>query len=203
MNLTTKQSLVYVIQAQGTSLCKLGVTTDLASRLRSIQTGCPHKCVVLATWPGSTRLEAKLHKHFAGYRRAGEWFELPAFCGRQIWDIVKSHDTAGLVAARKRGASEKVVGSNSRPKKWSKGQSHGVAVPPKAFLQESGAGWSVMRYVAFYKDGKPRKRRFYIGYLSAEQYVGVRKLPHDAQREFISAMIASREAKLEQSAPAA
>lgn len=107
MDLTTKQSLVYVIQAQGTSLCKLGVTTDVKARFRTIQTGCPHKCIILATWPGSKRLETKLHNHFAEYRREGEWFELPPFCGKQIWDIVRSHDTAGLVVPRRKAASVK------------------------------------------------------------------------------------------------
>ena len=88
MDSTTKPCLLYIIHAQGSSLCKIGITTDLPSRLRTIQTGCPYRCVVLATWPGSREIEARLHRHFAAYRRAGEWFELPAFCGKQIWDVI-------------------------------------------------------------------------------------------------------------------
>ena len=82
------ESMVYRFHAQGTARVKIGVTTDLEARRRSVQTGCPWPVVVLATWPGDERLETAIHKEFAEYRRAGEWFELPPLYERRLHQVV-------------------------------------------------------------------------------------------------------------------
>lgn len=98
-SLLIKQHFVYVFHAQGTPRVKLGVASDVEQRLRQLQTGSPYKLVVLAVWPGSQRLERKLHSHFQLYRKEGEWFELPPFPGKAIWDIVRVHQTRGVMRA--------------------------------------------------------------------------------------------------------
>lgn len=75
---------VYVIQARGTDLVKIGFTkraTPIA-RLLSLKTGCPLPLIVLAYVPGAPRsLERELHLQFRFQRStlAGrEWFRLNA-----------------------------------------------------------------------------------------------------------------------------
>lgn len=69
-------SSIYVIKATGTNLVKLGFSTNVPKRLKSLQTACPYDLEVLATWPGIKANEKALHLKFAQYRRSGEWFEV-------------------------------------------------------------------------------------------------------------------------------
>lgn len=100
MNLTTKQSLVYVFRAVGTSRYKLGVTTNLRERLRAVQTGCPYRVVVVGTCPGERSLEAALHSRFAAHRRQGEWFMLPQSWREDARDLVPAFQVVGQKKAR-------------------------------------------------------------------------------------------------------
>ncbi|MFE4263438.1 GIY-YIG nuclease family protein [Streptomyces sp. NPDC056883] len=74
----THQGAVYVISPAppATGPVKIGFTGDDATkRLRSLQTGSPVPLTVLAEFAGTKQLEAKLHRHFAGRRLHGEWFD--------------------------------------------------------------------------------------------------------------------------------
>lgn len=92
MNPTTKQSYVYVIieEGAGNGCCKLGVSDNVESRRRTLQTGNSHKLVVIGKWAVDRLTENALHLHFAKYRRIGEWFELPAFSGLAILRVVNT-----------------------------------------------------------------------------------------------------------------
>jgi Meiotically up-regulated gene 113 len=68
-----EKSVVYFIQ--GGNAIKIGYTTDLKSRLSSMQTDCPLPLVVLKTMPGGRPTETLLHEKFASARKSGEWFE--------------------------------------------------------------------------------------------------------------------------------
>lgn len=116
---TSAPSIVYIIHAQGTDHVKIGTTTDLPGRLRSIQTGCPYRCTTLMTWPGGRRLEAFLHKKLAKYRRAGEWFALPAFPGKMIFDLVENfkYETNRLNQKRNRKEPKRKIRSFTAPQK--------------------------------------------------------------------------------------
>lgn len=69
--------MIYFIQADGTDRVKIGFTAgDPAKRLADLQTGCPHRLVILATASGSEQDEGRWHKDFATDRVQGEWFRL-------------------------------------------------------------------------------------------------------------------------------
>ena len=66
-------SVVYFVAAYR-GLIKIGVAKDVASRLRTLQTGSGVALELLATVPGSYALERHYHDRFAVDRRHGEWF---------------------------------------------------------------------------------------------------------------------------------
>lgn len=59
----------------GAGLIKIGVSTNLTSRLRAIRNSSPVPVELIASIPGGSALEGILHSKFAKYRRHGEWFE--------------------------------------------------------------------------------------------------------------------------------
>jgi len=72
-----RQSYVYAIGGTDQSLVKIGVSTDLASRCRHIQTGRADPVVVLWSAKGGRPREIALHEYFADRHVRGEWFEFP------------------------------------------------------------------------------------------------------------------------------
>lgn len=67
-------SIVYAIGLPDGSMVKIGTTTDLTKRLRSLQYSSPVSLVILWQMPGNGGLERRLHTHFAHRRAHGEWF---------------------------------------------------------------------------------------------------------------------------------
>lgn len=69
--------MIYFVEAVGTDLLKIGFTDrDVECRLKELQTGCPHKLRVLATYDGGVAEEAALHTVFSHLRTTGEWFRM-------------------------------------------------------------------------------------------------------------------------------
>jgi hypothetical protein len=61
--------------------CKIGITSNLTSRLSGIQTGNAKKLEIISAIPIPTRglvqaIEQELHTHLADYRMVGEWFNV-------------------------------------------------------------------------------------------------------------------------------
>ena len=54
---------------------KIGSTTDLPERIRSLQQGNPHKLKIIATIPGCYNVEKKIRKDLETSRFRSEWFE--------------------------------------------------------------------------------------------------------------------------------
>lgn len=65
---------IYFIQGISGGPIKIGYTTDLENRLKTLQTGYPDRLEYLLAFPGSPEHEKALHKQFAQYRLNGEWF---------------------------------------------------------------------------------------------------------------------------------
>lgn len=198
MNPTIKQSFVYVIHAQGTPRVKLGVTTDVDSRLRAIQTGCPYKCVVLAKWPGSPRLERKLHEHFKEHRKHGEWFELPPYSGKAIYDIVMSHetDTYPKVEERRARRSRFSVNPSPTPMVQVKDAPPRPSLPSDvcAYLewraQVSKAGMAfelLIRPFRHARGKKIREKALYALYLNSETWTEMQSWTDERRLKFIQA----------------
>lgn len=69
------RDVLYVIGQPGTGIAKIGITGNVKSRLRTIQTGSPVPVAVRWWHPGDYDLERQLHQEFAEYRMHGEWFD--------------------------------------------------------------------------------------------------------------------------------
>ena len=70
---------VYIVQAEGTPYFKIGVTTDrVGVRISGLQTGCPHKITLYASFPADKprHWEQSLHRFYYPERVRGEWFEI-------------------------------------------------------------------------------------------------------------------------------
>lgn len=67
---------VYFIRRKNdaSGLIKIGVTSDLSSRLSTIATMVPEGCDVLCSIPGGRDLEGYFHSAFEDDRVSGEWF---------------------------------------------------------------------------------------------------------------------------------
>ncbi len=68
-----REPIVYFI-ACGDELIKIGHTTNLRSRLRSLRTATPKELRVLLIIPGARDDEQELHRKFEAHRVRGEWF---------------------------------------------------------------------------------------------------------------------------------
>jgi len=67
-------SSVYFIKSMRSKAVKIGVSVNVAERLVRLQTGSVARLILLAEMPGEASYERALHKAFAEYRIAGEWF---------------------------------------------------------------------------------------------------------------------------------
>lgn len=73
--------MIYFVQAEETRLVKIGRCADgnLDERVKAMQTGCPHKLVVIGVVEeggGKGVSEEGLHHHFAKLHVRGEWYQL-------------------------------------------------------------------------------------------------------------------------------
>jgi plasmid maintenance system killer protein len=76
ISLNNDKGTIYFIKSDETKEIKIGYTSgEVEKRLKTLQTGHPHKLQVLATMPGSRDEEKTLHEKFASIRLNGEWFK--------------------------------------------------------------------------------------------------------------------------------
>ncbi|MYX48533.1 GIY-YIG nuclease family protein [Streptomyces sp. SID8385] len=66
---------VYAIAAIGTSMVKIGASSNAAGRVTAFQIGCPLELRLLGNWWGGSLVENYLHHAFAPRRARGEWFD--------------------------------------------------------------------------------------------------------------------------------
>jgi hypothetical protein len=67
-------SVVYVIEAVGLGMVKIGTSRNLENRLADLRYLCPMDIALVKAVPGGKELEAHLHKRFHEHRSHGEWF---------------------------------------------------------------------------------------------------------------------------------
>jgi hypothetical protein len=56
--------------------CKIGFSSNISSRIATIQTGCPFPLEIAGVFDGDMRLERKFHEAFREYNTNGEWFKI-------------------------------------------------------------------------------------------------------------------------------
>lgn len=89
---------IYFIQGEAGGPIKIGFATDVAARIRGLQTGHHQKLVCLVHVSGTMDDERLLHRDFAAHRTQGEWFDDCAEI-RALIDSVRTDVTAeGVVA---------------------------------------------------------------------------------------------------------
>lgn len=69
------ESVVYFAESRSEGRIKIGFSTDVESRLKSLKTGCPSGLFLIGTIPGDFELEKKWHTQWASNRISGEWFK--------------------------------------------------------------------------------------------------------------------------------
>jgi hypothetical protein len=73
--LVAGEPVIYFISADDT-VVKIGHTTNLRARLRSLRTAHPKELHILLAIPGSRDDELELHRRFAEFRVGREWYKL-------------------------------------------------------------------------------------------------------------------------------
>lgn len=71
---TTKNEHVYFLLSKKSKTLKIGYSSHLSNRIKSLQSSSPDSLTLPKAIPGSKQLEAELHKKFAANRLHGEWF---------------------------------------------------------------------------------------------------------------------------------
>jgi T5orf172 domain len=83
---TGRNQTVYFISDDSGHI-KIGTASDVAIRMRSMQTANATKLRIEATCPGGEPLERDLHQKFAGDRLCGEWFVFTETIAELIDDL--------------------------------------------------------------------------------------------------------------------
>lgn len=91
-------SKIYVFACK--SHFKVGVSSDVAERLKSVQTGCPSKLSILLVYDALrdiniNKLESAIHKKLRDFNSMGEWFrrtEESEGAIRSIFKILEVND---------------------------------------------------------------------------------------------------------------
>ena len=79
----------YLVKAEETNLYKIGYTAGTTeSRVKAMQTGCPHKLSIIKEVHGSQEREKWLHEAFSENRRQGEWFEFDEETLEKVYDMM-------------------------------------------------------------------------------------------------------------------
>lgn len=91
--------VVYIIRALGTNSAKVGFTRwEPERRLRALQTGCPHRLELVASWPGTRAAEEFIHGMLTRFQlraqpelEGHEWFLFPDW---NVWRDFEADDAA-------------------------------------------------------------------------------------------------------------
>ena len=79
-------SMIYFIQSL--DKIKVGYTTDIEQRKKSLTIGNPHGLVVIGTIKGTKEHESKIHRKLKDHHVSGEWFNDNSNVRKYIEDIL-------------------------------------------------------------------------------------------------------------------
>jgi hypothetical protein len=77
----------YIYFVRMSTFVKIGFTTDVAARMKAIQTSSPEKIVLLRIERGHVEDERVFHQRFRKYRANGEWFTLQGWLAAFLKDF--------------------------------------------------------------------------------------------------------------------
>lgn len=76
----------YIYFVRMGAFVKIGITRDVAARMKAIQTSSPEKIVLLKIERGTVEDEQRFHHRFRRYRANGEWFALQGWLATFLKD---------------------------------------------------------------------------------------------------------------------
>ncbi len=74
-----KKKDLYIIQCDKTGAFKVGVTSNIEQRMKTLKTGCPYEIKLILKIDGGGYLEKDFHKRLKKYKTSKgnqEWFDL-------------------------------------------------------------------------------------------------------------------------------
>lgn len=72
----SSRGVVYFVTADDPRMVKIGFTSNIERRVKSLQTANHGKVRVIGCVPGTKSDETSFHRRFHKYRRSGEWFSV-------------------------------------------------------------------------------------------------------------------------------
>lgn len=69
------QDFIYFIRAKALGFIKIGYSSNVAKRIKSLDTGSPDTLELIKVIPGGQEMEHKIHQFFDDIRVKGEWFQ--------------------------------------------------------------------------------------------------------------------------------
>jgi hypothetical protein len=92
---TNSNKFIYILKSR--EYYKIGITKDVAKRMRELQTGNPiqHLFVCSSFFNDAPKIEKLLHETFAEYQIQGEWFELPSSKLEELIELLENKDFMG------------------------------------------------------------------------------------------------------------
>lgn len=73
------QAYLYVLRESWRGMVKIGITSNIMSRLAALQSSAPQSLEVLGLFAfrDTMLIERELHEKYMHYRYSGEWFDMP------------------------------------------------------------------------------------------------------------------------------
>jgi hypothetical protein len=81
------QPTIYFVLDERAGAIKIGRSTDVPGRLRTLRQGSAHPPRLLGLLPGHSTMEARLHRQCAALRLRGEWFR----AGQALLDVIAAY----------------------------------------------------------------------------------------------------------------
>ncbi len=81
----SRNKILYLLVIRDINVYKIGISVDVAKRIKTLQTGCPYKIEVLKVYNSeiASKIEKILHRQYSAkkidyneYNLKGEWFNL-------------------------------------------------------------------------------------------------------------------------------
>jgi transposase len=88
---------IYFIQSGENGPIKIGITSNLKSRLSAMQSDCPFKLKLLASFSGSKEDEISLHSEFSDCKLRGEWFNPVSSLESLIESILQNNPSSSCL----------------------------------------------------------------------------------------------------------
>lgn len=84
---------LYVLQSGTTGAFKVGRSSDVATRLKQLQTGSPYTLRIILVLQGQGHREREIHRRLRGYesqQKGGEWFIEPGLpsLGDEVYELL-------------------------------------------------------------------------------------------------------------------